>query len=135
MASAAAAAAIVEVAHEVHLPPTYVLRGRHVSDALKGVPDDAHNVTVWIHSSTLGIGENCFRWMTKRLSRILVSSPEPHDVGTHPPVVAAAALSLLIAKLAAYEPALVDLIHGLPTHNKDEEHRALAGKRSIVAED
>jgi hypothetical protein len=72
--------------------------------------------------------------MTKRLSRILVSSPEPHDVGTHPPVVAAAALSLLIAKLAAHEPALVDLIHGLPTHNKDEEHRALAGKRSIIAE-
>jgi hypothetical protein len=30
----------------VRLPPTYVLRRRHVVDALKGVPADARNVTV-----------------------------------------------------------------------------------------
>ena len=42
---------------EVRIPPRYVLRGRHVSDALKGVPDDVGDLTVWIHSSTQGICE------------------------------------------------------------------------------
>jgi hypothetical protein len=100
---------------EVRLPPTYVLRTGHVSDALKGVPDDAHDVTVWIHSSTLGIEKKCFEWM-KRVSRILVWDAEPHAVH-------AAVLGVFIAKLKAYEPALVDLIIGVVTHNNGEIHR------------
>jgi hypothetical protein len=46
---------------EVRLPPRYALRRSHVVDALKGVPADARDVTVWIHSSTLGIEMKCFR--------------------------------------------------------------------------
>jgi hypothetical protein len=45
---------------DIRLPPTYVLRTGHVADALKGVPDDVDDVTVWIHSSTLGIETECF---------------------------------------------------------------------------
>jgi hypothetical protein len=112
----------------VHLPPKYVLRRRHVEDAVKGVPDDACDVTVWIHNSTQGIEKNCFssiEWV-ERVSRILVWGQEPHDDGTHPPFVAAAVLGAFVAKLAAYEPALVDHIHQLvATHmgNDDEMHR------------
>jgi hypothetical protein len=62
-AAASAAAAILPEDPEalaVRIPPTYVLRCRHVEDALKGVPDDAHDVTVWIHSSTQKIEYQCF---------------------------------------------------------------------------
>jgi hypothetical protein len=95
----------------VRLSPTsgYVVRREHVNDALKRVPDDVRDVTVWIHSSTLGIDDGCFREMT-RVSRILVWGPEPE-----PPAIEAAVLRLFIAKLAAYEPALVYLIRNLVT--------------------
>jgi hypothetical protein len=109
----------------VFLPPRYVLRRRHVDEALEGVPDDVGDVTVWIHSSTLGIEKKCFDEM-ECVSRILVWGPEQHGDGTPSPVVAAAALRALVKKLAAYEPALVDHIHELvATHmgNDDEMHR------------
>jgi hypothetical protein len=95
-------------AREVRISPKYVLRRIHVEDAFKGVPGHARNVTVWVHSSTLGIEENCFEEM-KRVSRILVWGPEPHDVCA-PLQVDAAVLGAFIAKLRAYEPALVDAI-------------------------
>jgi hypothetical protein len=103
---------------DVFLPPSYVLRDRHVIDALKGVPGHARNVTVWIHSSTLGIEEVCFALM-QRVSRILVWDLVP-DV---PVRVDAAVLGMFIAKLRAYEPALADIILGFVTHNDDEMHR------------
>ena len=53
------------------------------------------------------------------MSRILVWGPEPHDVGT-PPVVATAVLGVLIAKLRAYEPDLVDLIRKLVTDMNEQ---------------
>jgi hypothetical protein len=112
----------------IHLPPKYVLRRCHVQDALKGVPGYARDVTVWIHSSTLGIEEKCFRKLCEMecVSRILVWGPEMYDNGAPSPVVAAALLHALVKKLAAYEPALVDHIHELvATHmgNDDEMHR------------
>ena len=70
----------------------------------------AHDMTMWIHSSTIGIEEKCFGEMS-------VWGPEPHDVGT-PPVVATAVLGVLIAKLRAYEPDLVDLIRKLVMSNE-----------------
>jgi hypothetical protein len=108
------------------LPPTYVLRTRHVKAALKGVPGyaDDVDVTVWIHSSTLGIEKNCFRGIPRRgdmpngaqwmesVSRILVY-PEPR--------VEAAVLGALIAKLRAYEPDVVDAIHEMVTHEISDE--------------
>jgi hypothetical protein len=52
----------------------------------------------------------------RRVSRILVWGQEPHDDGTHPPVVVADVLGMFIAKLGAYEPALVVLIQGFAKH-------------------
>jgi hypothetical protein len=37
-----------------------VLRRWHVEAELKKLPDDARNVTVWVHNSTLGMEELCF---------------------------------------------------------------------------
>jgi hypothetical protein len=123
MASAAAApppaGASDGAAQEVFLPPTYVLRTDHVEDALKGVPADARNVTVWIHSSTLGIEKECFD-EKEFVSRILVWGAEPHDVCA-PLHVDAAVLGMLIGMLRAYEPDLVDTILGFVTHNDDDE--------------
>jgi hypothetical protein len=65
-------------------------------------------MTVWIHSSTLGIEKNCFDG-TKRVARILVWGQEQHGVRT-------AVLATFIAKLRVYEPALVDLIREVATH-------------------
>jgi hypothetical protein len=114
MGATAGAATVADA--QVHLPPTYMLRRSHVLDALKGVPDDVRNVTVFIHSSTLGIEKKCFHGM-KRVSRILVSGPEP-------PAVKAATLGVIIAKLRAYEPDLVDDIRRLVPHKGDDEaHR------------
>jgi hypothetical protein len=109
--AAMTAAAASEGPHDacVHLPPTRILWRRHVEGALKGVPHNVGDVTVWIHSSTIGIEVKCFGGM-RRVSRILVWGPEPHDVGTPPPVVATAVMGMFVAKLRAYEPALVDLI-------------------------
>jgi hypothetical protein len=107
---------------EVHMRAVYVLRSGHVFDALKAqVPADARSsVTVWIHSSTLGIEDKCVHGMS-RVSRILAQDPEAHDVGASPPV-AAPALRMLIAKLGAYEPALVDSIRVL-VGDETEVHR------------
>jgi hypothetical protein len=93
------------------------LRRRHVEAALKGVPDEASNMTVWIHSSTLGIEDNCFEG-TKRVARILVWGQEQHGIR-------AAVLAMFIAKIRAYEPALVDLIREVATHmgSDDDLHR------------
>ena len=56
------------------------------------------------------------QWM-ERVSRILVCAPEPH-------AIKAAVFGVLIAKLAAYEPDLVDLIRNFVTHmSSDEMHR------------
>ena len=72
MAGHAAVAAQESGGIGVRMPPTYVLRQGQVKDALKAVHAyDMCNVTVWIHSSTLGIEEKCFRGMV-RVSRILV---------------------------------------------------------------
>jgi hypothetical protein len=118
---------------EVFLSPTYVLRSHHVVDALKGVPADANDVTVWIHSSTLGIEKSCFEGM-KCVSRILVCDPEPHAVD-------AVVLCLLIAKLRAYEPDVVDFICGLvqPSggdyemhHIGDDAFRSCSALREVV---
>jgi hypothetical protein len=118
------ASAAPQVVHEVHMPPTYVLRRCHVEDVLERLPPGTCNVTVWIHSSTLGIERGCFEWM-KRVSRILVWGPEDHDDGTPPHAVEAAMLHLFIAKLRAYEPDLVDLIQGFAKHmgSDNEMHR------------
>jgi hypothetical protein len=120
-----AAAASVK-GKDVHLPPRYVLRAHHVRDALERLPLGACNVTVFIHSSTQGIEKKCFE-RVERVSRILVWDPEPHNDGTHPPVVAAVVLGAFVAKLAAYEPALVDTIHDFARHmplgNDSEMHR------------
>jgi hypothetical protein len=115
--TAAAASEEGDSVLEVFLPQTYVLRRRHVEAALKGVPDEASNMTVWIHSSTLGIEEKCFDGM-KRVARILVWGQEQHGVR-------AAVLAAFIAKLRAYEPALVDLIREVATHmgSDDDLHR------------
>jgi hypothetical protein len=99
----------------VRMPPKYVLLRRHVEDALKGVPFDARDVTVWIHSSTLGIEKGCFKGM-RRVSRILVRcGPQPHDVK-------AAVLGMFITTLRAYEPALVDTICGFVRHMGEVHH-------------
>jgi len=64
----------------------------------------------------------------KRVSRILVWGAEPQDACA-PLHVDAAVLGVFIAKLAVYEPALVDLILGFVTHmnNDDEMHRVGEG--------
>jgi hypothetical protein len=94
----------------VRLPPAYVLRQRHVKHALDAL--HANDVTVWIHSSTLGIEKKCFEHM-RNTSRILVCGPAQHAVET-------VVLYMFIAKLGAYEPALVDTIHAFATHMSDE---------------
>jgi hypothetical protein len=94
----------------VRLPPTYVLRQRHVKHALDAL--HANDVTVWIHSSTLGIEKECFERM-RNTSRILVWGPEQHAVET-------VVLYKFIAKLGAYEPALVDTICAFAAHTSDE---------------
>jgi hypothetical protein len=97
------------------MPPKYVLLRRHVEDALKRVPFDARDVTVWIHSSTLGIEKGYFKGM-RRVSRILVRcGPQPHDVK-------AAVLGMFVTKLRAYEPALVDTICGFVRHMGEVHH-------------
>ena len=114
MEAAPSAAVVVQEGGgiDVCMPPKYVLRRGHVEDVLKGVPEDMGDVTLWIHSSTQGIEKKCFGGM-KRVSRILVWGSE-HDAVD---AVDAAVLGMFIAKLKAYEPALVDLIIGVVTHN------------------
>jgi hypothetical protein len=109
---------------EVRMPPRYVLRRRHVVDALEGVPDVFGDVTVWIHSSTLGIEKRCFVGM-ERVSRILVSGHESHAPGGPLHAGASApALGAFVAKLGTYEPALVGLIREFAGYmGNDEMHR------------
>jgi hypothetical protein len=110
---------IAAVSEDIFLPPMYVLRQRHVLAAFKGVPDNGCCVTLWIHSSTLGIAKEGFVVEgIERVCRILACGPEPHTD------VAAAVLCAFIAKLKAYEPALVDAILGFISHpGNDEVHR------------
>jgi hypothetical protein len=132
-AAAAAAVAAVEVAppddpgsQDVFLPPVYILRRRHVLAALK---NKGFDVTLRIHRSTLGIEEKCFEGM-ERVSRIVVWGPVTNCVG-------AALLGALIAKLTAYEPALVDIIRRSVADCGDEIHRvgvrAFSGCTSLTS--
>jgi hypothetical protein len=111
---------VVDVGYEVFLPPTYVLRRRPLEAVLNSLAPDARNVTVWIHSSTLGIEKQCFHGMLvdrmKHVSRIRVCDAEPHCVERP------AVLGMLITNLRAYEPDLVDLIHAFVTHASNEAH-------------
>jgi hypothetical protein len=95
---------------DVRLRPVCVLRNRHVTAALEGTRSDARNVTVWIHKSTLGIEKACFAVPSmENVFRICVWGPEPPNVGV-PLHTRADVLCVFVAKLGAYEPALVDLI-------------------------
>jgi hypothetical protein len=133
----AAAASVKGI--DVHLPPRYVLRAHHVKDALERLPPGTCNVTVWIHSSTLGIEKKCFegtqhrfprqrgrvhlgsqRMVLERVSRILVWGPEHNQIHT----VTAAVLGMFIAKLRAYEPDLVDLIRDFARHMGNNDMRS-----------
>ena len=107
---------------DVFLPPTYVVRRRHVEAALRGVPSVARNVTVWVHSSTLGIGSGCFRALGYggaqgvRVCRVFVCRPPP-EVHQR---ASAAALGVFIARLRAHEPDIVDDIRDLARHDADD---------------
>jgi hypothetical protein len=105
----------------VELPPTYVLRRRHVEAALlSGVPSDAEGeVTLLIHSATIAVEHECFHWMG-RVTRVLVQPPEPSNVA---PPESAAVLGVLIATLDAHEHDFVDTIWWFVSHNVDEMHR------------
>jgi hypothetical protein len=122
MAARSAAAVAQPHDSDVVLPPTYMLRRRHVEAALikRGLLVRSP-FTMWVHCSTLGIEEQCFAfegvaWMR----RILVwgADAEPQSCES------AAVLGALVAKLGAYEPDLVDKIHGFVTHDGSVEmHR------------
>lgn len=105
----------------VFLPLTYILRRRHVEAALEELTADVDNVTLLVHSATLGIERECFVGLAtlgmSQVSRVAVWGERSYDdVGT-------AALGMIIAKLRAYEPDVVDRIHGFVTHNGSSELR------------
>jgi hypothetical protein len=100
----------------VLLPPVYILKRRHVEDALEAAHDDARSVTVWIHSSTIGIDAACFDRCPKMklVSRIRLWGPEPRAVEVSD-----------LRVFMAYEPDVVDVIHGFVTDksvNASEMH-------------
>ena len=111
---------------EVDLPPVWVLKRKHVAAALsKAVCDDLLDrdgrVTLWIHAVTVGIERDCFS-DTSCVSRVLVRQGRQDDKDSMPPV-AAATLRLLVGKLMAYEPDIVDLIRELAMSDFDYMRR------------
>lgn len=110
----------------VDLPAVWVLKRKHVTAALSNADRDNlldrdGRVTLWIQAVTMGIERGCFS-DTSGVSRILVR-PQQHDTDSSSSPVAAAALRLLVMKLMAHEPDIVDLIHEFAMSDFDYMYR------------
>jgi hypothetical protein len=139
--------------YDYDLPPVFILRRRHVRATLTSIlatspcSGDAElsatpaaqgvctEVTLWIHSSTLGIENDCFKAeddedflclqsdtaVPYRVARILVRD-EPSTAPTLRTSTSAAVLGAFIKRLSAYETALVDMIREIAMHDFKEIH-------------
>ena len=80
---------VAETQCEVELPAVYVLEWHLVHAAIAGAfntDDDGDvGITLWIHHTTVGIDEDCFRGMRRRVSRFSRSTSQSASLRTHPP--------------------------------------------------
>ena len=122
--------------NEVDLPDVRVLARHHVIAALSNASiDKGKPLTLWLHHTTIGIERESIGSvilpqdtdaalagepvsLAKRLERVLVRL---HPVGTPPPATAAV-LGAFVAKIGAYEPDLVQIIHKYATSDSGETH-------------